>query len=130
MEFDTLYAFREKDLKKEVKNFMMPYQFSLDFVLVKSLELVDGKRNIIKLTYENKVVMITFPNILECWKFYNYATILHFNAAEWNNSLDKIIRINMRVLLDDLRQKSMKNVILVLIDNYNKKWKMKKLKML
>lgn len=49
MDFDTAYLFKEKYLKKEIKNPSFPYHSILDMVNISHIELVEGKRNIIRL---------------------------------------------------------------------------------
>ena len=122
MQFDHIYIFNKKNLRKDVKNLMLPYTMILDILLVKSMVLVDGKKFVIKCEYEKKTMILVFPNIIECWKFYTYVRVLYYNAVEYQNSLCYDIDLNIRILLDDYRFKSMENVILVLIDNYNLKY--------
>ena len=119
MDFDRIYMFNFKSLRKEISNPMIPYDFIIDTLKIRNIELVDSNRFCIKLEYDSTVEFLVFDNVIEAWKFYNYIRSLYLNAIECQNSLCYDIKINLRILFDDLRFNSMENVFMVLIDNYN-----------
>lgn len=125
MEFDRLYLFDTKLMKKDVENVMVPYHFMLDPIKIRNATLIDGKKYIIMFEYDVSVDLLVFENIIEAWKFYNYIGVLYLNAVGTQNSICYDININLRVLFDETRFSSMENVFLVLVDNYNHQYNKK-----
>lgn len=119
MEFDRIYMFNYKRLKKEVANEMIPYDFILDTIYIENIELIEAKKFCIKVEYAQTVDYLIFENVIEAWKFYNYIRTLYLNVKERQNSLCYDIIINLRILFDDTRFSSMESVFMVLVDNYN-----------
>lgn len=119
MDFDRIYMFSPKSLKKEIDNVMVPYDFILDTIKIRDIKLVDASRFCIQIDYDDTVDFLVFENVIETWKFYNYVGVLYLNAVERQNSLCYNITINMRILFDETRFSSMENVFMVLVDNYN-----------
>lgn len=125
MDFDKIYMFDFKSFKKDVDNIMIPYDFILDLISIRNISLLEGKKYIIALEYDESFDFLHFENIIEAWKFYNYVGICYLNAIERQNSLIYDIRINLRILFDETKFNSMENVFLVVIDNYNVKYNRK-----
>ena len=86
---------------------MKPYHHIMDMFLTEDMRLINGKNFIIKLDFKKKTKLLIFENIIECWKFYIYGRILYYNIVEYNNSLCYDIKLNIRILLDELRWSSM-----------------------
>lgn len=115
MEFDKMYVFKSEDLKKEAKSAMIPFSFIFPVVDAEKMILVDGQKPCIKFQTKTLNFVIVFSNIIECWKFYYYGRILHYNAKEFVRSLQHQIDVNMRILLDDYRQSMISTVLASMI---------------
>ena len=119
MSFDRIYMFSLKNLKNDVPNAMIPYDFMIDPIKIKGIQLVDAERFCIQIDYDDNVDFLVFENVIEAWKFYNYIGTLYLNATEEQNSLCYDIKINLRILFDETRFNSMENIFMVIIDNYS-----------
>lgn len=122
MEFDRMYLFKMKLLKKEINNIMIPYQRTIDIIKATNIIFVDTYKFTIRIDYEDKVDFIVFENVIEAWKFYGYITTLFYNARETQNSLTYDIGLNLRILFDDLKFTKMENVFMILVNKYNIKF--------
>ena len=87
MDFDRLYLFKMRQLKKEIDNIMIPFQRTIDIINAKNIIFADTTKFTIMIEYEDYVDLLIFENIIEAWKFYGYATNLFYNARETQNSL-------------------------------------------
>lgn len=119
MEFDKMYVFQQEDLKKEAKSVTRPFSFIFPIDQAKKMLLVDGNKFLIKFLFPESTIVLSFVNIIECWKFYYYGRILYYNIKEFFKSLNHKIDINMRILLDEYRQNSIGTVIAAIINANN-----------
>lgn len=119
MEFDRIYLFKMKLLKKEINNIMIPFQKTIDIIKATNIIFVDTYKFTIRIDYDDKVDFIVFENVKEAWKFYGYITALFYNARETQNSLIYDIGLNLRILFDDLRFTKMENVFMILVNKHN-----------
>lgn len=120
MEFDKFYLFRSEDLKKEAKAVMTPYSFMFPISGVRKMQLVDGAKFMVRFqTLADDCLVLHFPNIIECWKFYYYGRVLFYNAREFHASLHHSISLNLRILLDDYREAQIPTVLAVIINTNN-----------
>lgn len=116
METDTLYTFKMRLLKKEVKNIMIPYHQVIDFKSLFKVEFVDCKHIAVRvsmgrLTHKERLAMdpkdlqkydkkqyskaFIFENMIEGYKFYSYCKALIKNQHEFNNTLKYKIHFNL-----------------------------------
>lgn len=119
MEFDKMYIFKQDDLKKEAKSVTQPFTYILPIGDASKMILIDGSKFLIKLVYKTKNMVISFMNIIECWKFYYYGRVLYYNSREFFKSLRYKIDLNMRILLDEYRQSSIGTVLSAMINVNN-----------
>lgn len=119
MEFDTIYLFRYKTLKKEVSNMMIPYTRILDIINATNIVFVDASKFTVMIEFGEYFDLVVFENIKEAWKFYDYVTTLYFNAKETQNSLCYKVGLNLKILFDEYRFNFMVNVFMILVSRHN-----------
>ena len=121
MECDKLYMFRADDLKKEAKAPMYPFSFLFPLIRVSKMLLVDGNKFALKFQLPDRYIVLSFGNIIECWKFYNYGRILYHNSKEFYKSFSFDIDVNMRILFDDQKIDNISTVVSTMINDNNAK---------
>lgn len=119
MDFDKLYLFKVKDIKIRLENEHIPYFSVLDLIGIKEVSLIQTKTFTVQLSYETSIDFVSFTSAVEAWKFYNYITVLVFNAVERQNSLIHSIKLNLRILFDDYRFSRMENLFKMILEKYN-----------
>lgn len=116
MEPDTLYTFKMKLLKKEVKNIMIPYHQIIDFKSLYKVDFIDCKYCAVRIAtprmiHEERMKLepkeyqkiikkhgckvFFFENMIEGYKFYTYCKALIKNQHEFLNSMKYQIHFNM-----------------------------------
>ena len=122
MDFDTIYAFKEKNVRQELPNEFVPFNRIYQIEKAESIELIDAEKFTIKVVYEEDIDLLVFDNVIEAYKFYTYANILKRNYVEKGLSLIHDIKLNIRILLDDFRFDLIENVISILLEQYSAKY--------
>ena len=122
MDFDTIYAFKDKNIKQEQSNEFVPFNRIYQIEKAESIELIDTNKFTIKVEYKEDIDLLVFDNVIEAYKFYTYANILKRNYVEKGLSLLHDIKLNIRILFDDFRFDLVQNVIAILLEQYSAKY--------
>jgi hypothetical protein len=120
MEKDMLYGFKMENLKKDVKNKLIPYKEIIDLKHYIKVELIESKTASVRISRgrhlkrESKYykelnkrnqkpepvedegcTVFYFENMIEAYKFYSYSKALIKNQHEFYNSLKYKIHYNL-----------------------------------
>ena len=116
METDTIYLFKEKNIKINVKDKFVPFHHIYKIDHADSFELISSDLFSLKIKQGDKTDFLIFNNIIEIWKFYSYAKILQQNHLEINKSLIYDIKMNIRILFDGNKFSSINNLMDLLME--------------